>query len=251
MLIPISFVKFLFSFTWILTHCTLGFARYWEISSGSDSLLKEMANLGLFSGTKSMKSVNVSFRLPYYTQWGQSLLVCGSERVLGSWNVKKGLLLSPVHQGDELIWCGSVAVPREFSCEYNYYVVDDEKNVLRWEMGTKRTLLLPEGINGGETVGLHDLWQVILVCSIFCPSSCFMDWCSLYIFFFKNFFSWHSFCPHYYKNVFKGVVSFRCPNTCLSKVSWNLSILKYLNGICKTAGTLVFSFGFYASQAVG
>ncbi|KAJ6332227.1 hypothetical protein OIU76_010588 [Salix suchowensis] len=118
-----------------------------------------MANLGLFTGTKIVKLVNVSFRLPYYTHWGQRLLVCGSEPVLGSWDVKKGLLLSPVHQGEELIWCGSVAVPSEFSCEYSYYVVDDDKSVLRREMGKKRQLVLPEGINGGENVELHDLWQ--------------------------------------------------------------------------------------------
>ncbi|KAE8125116.1 hypothetical protein FH972_019951 [Carpinus fangiana] len=118
-----------------------------------------MLNLASFSGTKSMKSVNVSFRLPYNTHWGQSLLVCGSEPVLGSWNVKKGLLLKPVHQGDELIWSGSVAVPSGFGCEYSYYVVDDDKNVLRWELGKRRKLLLPEGIQGGEVVEFHDLWQ--------------------------------------------------------------------------------------------
>ncbi|KAJ6316874.1 hypothetical protein OIU78_020040 [Salix suchowensis] len=118
-----------------------------------------MANLGLFSGTKTAKSVNVSFRLPYYTHWGQSLLVCGSKPVLGSWDVKKGLLLSPVHQGEELIWCGSISVPSEFSGEYSYYLVDDKKSVLRREMGKKRQLVLPEGINGGEHVELHDLWQ--------------------------------------------------------------------------------------------
>ncbi|KAJ6756564.1 hypothetical protein OIU79_028868 [Salix purpurea] len=118
-----------------------------------------MANLGLFSGTKTAKSVNVSFRLPYYTHWGQSLLVCGSKPVLGSWDVKKGLLLSPVHQGEELIWCGSISVPSEFSGEYSFYLVDDKKNVLRREMGKKRQLVLPEGINGEEHVELHDLWQ--------------------------------------------------------------------------------------------
>ncbi|KAJ6921479.1 hypothetical protein NC652_015401 [Populus alba x Populus x berolinensis] len=133
--------------------------RNQELSPRSDLFLKEMANLGLFTGTKIVKSVNVSFRLPYYTHWGQRLLVCGSEPVLGSWDVKKGLLLSPAHQGEELIWCGSVAVPSEFSCEYSYYVVDDEKSVLRREMGKKRKLVLPEGINGGENLELHDLWQ--------------------------------------------------------------------------------------------
>ncbi|GMY19773.1 4-alpha-glucanotransferase DPE2 isoform X1 [Fagus crenata] len=118
-----------------------------------------MVNLGLFSGAKSMKSVNLSFRLPYQTHWGQSLLVCGSEPVLGSWNVKKGLLLSPIHEGDELIWSGGVSVPSGFGCEYSYYVVDDDKNVVRSEMGMKRKLVLAEGIQDGEVVEFHDLWQ--------------------------------------------------------------------------------------------
>ncbi|CAL1385793.1 unnamed protein product [Linum trigynum] len=103
--------------------------------------------------------MRVSFRIPYFTNWGQSLVVCGSDPVLGSWNVKRGLLLKPVHQDDELIWSGSISVPAEFSCEYSYYVVDDERNVLRWEMGNKRALFSPQGINGGDILELRDLWQ--------------------------------------------------------------------------------------------
>ncbi|KAK6942118.1 Carbohydrate binding module family 20 [Dillenia turbinata] len=118
-----------------------------------------MVNLGLFAGNKSTKPVKVTFRVPYYTQWGQSLLVCGSEPVLGSWNVKKGVLLSPFHQGDELIWRGSVGVRSGFGCEYTYYVVDDDRNILRWEAGKKRKFSLPPGIQDGESVELHDLWQ--------------------------------------------------------------------------------------------
>lgn len=127
----------------------------------SDSILNKMVNLGLFSGAKRAKSVNVRFRLPYYTHWGQSLVVCGSEPLLGSWNVKKGLLLSPIHQGDQLIWYGSIAVSDGFGCEYNYYVVDDNREVLRWEKGNRRKLFLPQGLQGGEVVELRDLWQVL------------------------------------------------------------------------------------------
>ena len=58
-------------------------------------------------------------------------------------------------------------VPNGFECEYSYYVVDDEKNVLRWEIGKKRTLSLPKEIEGGELVELHDLWQVCLSLSAF------------------------------------------------------------------------------------
>lgn len=111
---------------------------------------------------KSSKPVSVSFRIPYYTQWGQSLVVCGSEPVLGSWNVKRGLQLSPVHQGDELIWFGTLSLPKGFGpCEYSYYVVDDDRNVVRWEMGKKRRLLLPQTFEGGELLHLHDFWQVL------------------------------------------------------------------------------------------
>nr|GMC86043.1 4-alpha-glucanotransferase DPE2 [Ipomoea batatas] len=118
-----------------------------------------MVNLRLLCGNKSLKSVRLSFRIPYYTHWGQHLLVCGSEALLGSWNVKKGLLLRPSHQGDELIWSGSIPVPPEFKSEYSYYVVDDEKNVVRWEVGKKRKLLLPDGLEDGLLVELRDLWQ--------------------------------------------------------------------------------------------
>ncbi|KOM38696.1 hypothetical protein LR48_Vigan03g207800 [Vigna angularis] len=118
-----------------------------------------MVNPGLFSGNKSVNSVKVSFRIPYFTQWGQSLLVCGSVPVLGAWNVKRGVLLSVVHQGSELIWGGSITVPRGFQCQYSYYVVDDKKNVLRCEMGKKRELILPEGVQSGQEVEFRDLWQ--------------------------------------------------------------------------------------------
>ncbi|XP_052172556.1 4-alpha-glucanotransferase DPE2 isoform X8 [Diospyros lotus] len=118
-----------------------------------------MVNLGLISGIKSKKSVKLSFRIPYYTQWGQTLLVSGSEPVLGSWNVKKGLVLSPCHEGDELVWRGNVGVPPGFGCEYSYYVVDDDRNVLRWEIGKKRKVVLPDALQNGELVELHDLWQ--------------------------------------------------------------------------------------------
>lgn len=122
-----------------------------------------MVNLGLLTGNRPLKSVKVCFRIPYYTQWGQHLIVCGSEALLGSWNVKKGLLLRPSHQGDELIWSGSVPVPLGFKSEYTYYVVDDERNIVRWEGGKRRKLVLPEGLEEGLSVELRDLWQVWLL----------------------------------------------------------------------------------------
>jgi 4-alpha-glucanotransferase len=80
--------------------------------------------------------------------------------VLGSWNVKKGVLLTPFHEGTELVWSGSITVPKGFECEYTYYVVDDNKNIVRWEMGKKHELKLPEGVQSGQEVEFRDLWQV-------------------------------------------------------------------------------------------
>nr|CAB3458886.1 unnamed protein product [Digitaria exilis] len=118
-----------------------------------------MASSAPTSGKKSLNTVTLLFKLPYYTQWGQSLLIAGSEPPLGSWNVKQGLSLSPVHQDSELIWCGSVSVAAGFTSEYKYYVVDDNKNVLRFEAGEKRKLVLPEGVQEGDVIEIRDWWQ--------------------------------------------------------------------------------------------
>ncbi|XP_044964464.1 4-alpha-glucanotransferase DPE2 [Hordeum vulgare subsp. vulgare] len=104
-------------------------------------------------------TVTVIFKLPYYTQWGQSLVIAGSAPALGSWSVKQGLSLSPVHQGNALVWCGQVSVAAGFTCEYSYHVVDDHKNVLRWESGEKKKLVVPEGVQDGEVVEVRDWWQ--------------------------------------------------------------------------------------------
>ncbi|PKU64882.1 4-alpha-glucanotransferase DPE2 [Dendrobium catenatum] len=116
-----------------------------------------MVNLG--SKKPPLSSVILIFRIPYYTQWGQSLLISGSEPALGAGNVKQGLGLVPVHQGEELIWHGKISVPIGFQSEYCYYLVDDNRNILRWEAGKNRKVSLPEGIKEGEVMEIHDLWQ--------------------------------------------------------------------------------------------
>lgn len=151
-----------------------------------------MVNLGSLSLSTSKSSkpmVSLSFWIPYFTHWGESLLVCGSAPGLGSGNVKKGLLLKPSQQDDQLIWSGSVSVPPGFSCDYCYYVVDDSKNVLRSEFGMKRKLVVPETLTGGESVQFRDLWQVCFFFFVlfellyrFCNLSfqcCY--WCSVHI----------------------------------------------------------------------
>ncbi|KAF6173103.1 hypothetical protein GIB67_004206 [Kingdonia uniflora] len=106
-----------------------------------------MVNLGLVSDKNKLSTASLSFRLPYFTNWGERILVCGSEPVVGSWNVKQDVLLSPSHEEDELIWSGAVTVSTGFKCEYSYYLVDDNKNVLRWgSWEEKHRVVVPEGI---------------------------------------------------------------------------------------------------------
>ncbi|XP_078442924.1 disproportionating enzyme 2 [Wolffia australiana] len=106
-----------------------------------------------------LASVTLTFRIPYYTQWGQSLLISGSDPLFGNWDVKRGIILRPVHNGGVLLWCGKITVAAGFRSKYSYYVVNDDRGVLRSESGRKHEVSLPQGIVAG-VVEIHDLWQV-------------------------------------------------------------------------------------------
>ena len=112
-----------------------------------------------YHSSNKLRSITLIFRIPYFTHWGQSLLISGSEPVFGSWDVKGGLLLSPKHKGNELLWCGQITVASGFRSEYKYYVVNDDRNVLRWEAGRKHEISLPDRIHEG-VIEIHDLWEV-------------------------------------------------------------------------------------------
>eukprot|EP01018_Ginkgo_biloba_P034974 Gb_33253 [translate_table: standard] len=118
-----------------------------------------MASKGFELPFKRLRKISVRFRLPYYTQWGQNLIVCGSDPVMGSWKVKQAVQMMPHHQGDDLIWHATVSVPDNFRCEYNYCLVDDKRNLLKWESGKRRTFVLPDGLPDGASVDVYDLWR--------------------------------------------------------------------------------------------
>ena len=40
--------------------------------------------------------------------------------------------------------------------------MDDHKNVLRWESGEKKKIMLPEGVQDGDVVEIRDWWQVLI-----------------------------------------------------------------------------------------
>jgi 4-alpha-glucanotransferase len=123
-----------------------------------------------------IRKVTLSFRLPYFTQWGQNLMVCGSDPALGAWKTKQGLRMTPrLQAADVLFWHATLTVPHDFSCNYSYYVVDDQKNVLRLESGKRHAFVLPHGLPDAASVEIYDLWQVLLLL-LFLPFVVLLNW---------------------------------------------------------------------------
>lgn len=53
---------------------------------------------------KRFNRINLRFKISYYTQWGQNLMISGSDLLLGRWNVKQGVWMTPHHEGEFLVW---------------------------------------------------------------------------------------------------------------------------------------------------
>lgn len=119
-----------------------------------------------------VKRVNVRFSVPYYTQWGQNLIVCGSDDLLGKGSSAQGQSMTPHHEGDSLVWEAQISAADCFETRYKYCLVDESKNPIKWEAGEWRVFALPEGLPNGSTVDVHDSWQVgFLSNPAFRPSS--------------------------------------------------------------------------------
>ena len=76
-------------------------------------------DLGRSGSMRRFKRVNVRFKLPYMTHWGQNLMIVGSDALLGAWIVEKGQSMTAHHEGDVLVWQVSISVPEHFETEYN------------------------------------------------------------------------------------------------------------------------------------
>jgi 4-alpha-glucanotransferase len=129
---------------------------------------------GKFTPFKRFTRVNLRFKLPFMTVWGQNLMIVGSDPIFGSWNIKQGIWMTPHHEGDVLVWQAFVSVPEAFDFEYRYCLVDEKLNVLKWEAPEKRKLAIPEGLSDGAVVDILDNWQVSLHLSL---QDAFIDTC--------------------------------------------------------------------------
>eukprot|EP00899_Mesostigma_viride_P026609 jgi/Mesvir1/7132/Mv09233-RA.3 len=105
------------------------------------------------------KCVTVHFRVKYMTVWGENLMISGPGHLFGSWNVKQGVWMTPLHRGDDLYWQATLSFPLGTNLEYQYVVVDERLKVLKWEGSPARVVTLLNNLKGGDVVNILDTWQ--------------------------------------------------------------------------------------------
>jgi len=97
------------------------------------------------------------FSLPYFTAWGQRLVVCGSEPSLGNWNLDQALSLH--YDPSAGTWSQEIELPAATAgtVSYKYLLLNDEDGSQQWEWGENRTLAYPAG--QFARIRLHDYWR--------------------------------------------------------------------------------------------
>ncbi|GFR48695.1 hypothetical protein Agub_g10651, partial [Astrephomene gubernaculifera] len=116
-------------------------------------------------------SVTLHFTVSYPTQWGQSILLCGSGASLGNLQWSKARQMSCHHDKDVLVWEATISLPWKPSYTYKYALArqkDDDTApgpsvhgnwlIEKEDAAGERTVWLPEGLQGGELVEVSDTW---------------------------------------------------------------------------------------------
>jgi 4-alpha-glucanotransferase len=99
--------------------------------------------------------MKVSFKVNYFTQWGQNLYICGSSEELGKNNTTEAFPLQHTSGGN---WEGEVNFAgKTRHIEYKYLIKNgSEENVL-WEWGSPR--LLDLSLIKSDEIVLEDAWR--------------------------------------------------------------------------------------------
>ncbi|MCB2378501.1 4-alpha-glucanotransferase [Hymenobacter sp. BT635] len=97
------------------------------------------------------------FTLPFYTAWGQRLVVCGSEPALGSWNLAQALALH--YHPASGTWSQEISLPDDQAgtVEYKYILLDERTGNQDWEWGENRAVNY-DGRQYSRIV-LEDYWR--------------------------------------------------------------------------------------------
>ncbi|OGV70126.1 MAG: hypothetical protein A2283_14305 [Lentisphaerae bacterium RIFOXYA12_FULL_48_11] len=102
--------------------------------------------------------MKIRFQIVCFTRWGQSLKVCGSVPVLGSWDLAKAPVMYSKDSGKGLwdvdldVDSGSIK-----SFEYKYVLFESGSNTCSWEWGANRKLTVSRA--GFDMFQINDFWR--------------------------------------------------------------------------------------------
>ena len=100
--------------------------------------------------------MTLHFTLPYFTAWGQRLVVCGSVPALGAWQLDQALPLT--YDPGAGTWNGQIelAAAAAETVSYKYVLLGDDGGP-QWEWGGNRSIACPVG--PFAHIRLHDYWR--------------------------------------------------------------------------------------------
>uniref|UniRef100_A0A7S3QVA9 4-alpha-glucanotransferase n=2 Tax=Dunaliella tertiolecta TaxID=3047 RepID=A0A7S3QVA9_DUNTE len=112
-------------------------------------------------GAMGSKRINLHLRVPFFTSWGQNLVVCGAGAMMGNWDPKRGHPMHCHHEKDVLVWEALLSLPWQAQFSYKYVVVedgdDDGKKMEKWELD-EHVISLPSTLKNGDVVEVLDTW---------------------------------------------------------------------------------------------
>jgi hypothetical protein len=101
-----------------------------------------------------MSLLSVHFSVHFSTNFGEKLVVVGSNPAIGNWDLTRAIPLT-WHNGGE--WSGTAMFPRNTSFEYKYVVINsNDTSSQRWESSPNRPLLLTR-----FNLSVKDVWEYL------------------------------------------------------------------------------------------
>ena len=98
--------------------------------------------------------MQVTFKIHFYTQWGQQMAVSGDVDALGNGQLDRAFILTYTQDG---YWEGQIELPDNTEqINYRYVLIDSARGTINAEWGDHRTLVLNAS---QQQVWLRDFWR--------------------------------------------------------------------------------------------